>query len=341
MGKIGCAASRIQNIIYITGGYHVYADKSEKSSNKMHRFDVDRNKYLPDGPNIPIATDDHVQLVWRDSLLILITGWSDVTNIPDVQIFDPKTETWSSGTSIPNNNAYKSFGAFGIIIKDTIYYFGGASSGGFIIQPWLRKGVINPANPNEITWSFSAPDHNIAQYRGTAISIQNRPHWLGGATTTYNYDGLAYQGGEGVSPTRYDYTWSGSAWIKNFNYLLPMDLRGIAKLNDSTAYIAGGMASVQRVSSVIYKLSWGNRSATVSSIQPSKILGYPNPFTNLIYIGPSNDSRYIALINAVGQTIPISLNTQNQIDTRNVPSGCYHLFIKDKNGSSFIQVIKL
>ena len=76
MGKIGSAASRIGNIIYISGGYHVFSNGSELTSGKMHRYDIINNEYLEDAPDIPVPTDDHVQAVWRDQLIYLITGWN-------------------------------------------------------------------------------------------------------------------------------------------------------------------------------------------------------------------------------------------------------------------------
>ena len=118
----------------------------------MHRYDIISNTYLADGKNIPVATDDHVQAVWRDSLIYLITGWSNTGNIPDVQIYNPSLDAWEVGTAIPNNHFYKSFGASGTISGDTIYYFGGASSGSFGPQNQLRKGVINPQEPIQIDW---------------------------------------------------------------------------------------------------------------------------------------------------------------------------------------------
>jgi hypothetical protein len=97
------------------------------------------------GTDLPIPTDDHVQCVWRDSLIYIITGWSNTGNIPNVQIYDPANDTVLSGTPIPNSDDYKAFGASGVIIGDTIYYAGGVNDSWiFTIQPRLRKGIINP-----------------------------------------------------------------------------------------------------------------------------------------------------------------------------------------------------
>ena len=101
LGKIANAASRIMDTIYIIGGYHVFADGSELSSNKVHRFNIRKNQFMNDGADIPISIDDHVQSIWRNKLIYVITGWSNDKNVPDVQIYDPKQNKWLKGTSVP------------------------------------------------------------------------------------------------------------------------------------------------------------------------------------------------------------------------------------------------
>ena len=34
--------------------------------------------------------------VWRDSLILLVSGWHDTGNVPDVQVYDPDTDSWDS-----------------------------------------------------------------------------------------------------------------------------------------------------------------------------------------------------------------------------------------------------
>lgn len=259
LGKIACAASRIDGIIYISGGYHVFKNHSEKSSNKVHRYDIKNNKFLSDASPIPIPTDDHVQAVWQNKLIYLITGWSDKENIPNVQIYNPKTDTWLVGTPTPNSSNYKSFGASGTIIGNTIYYFGGATSQkGFGIQNYLRIGKINPKNPSQIDWSISIPNSEITGYRMACVKVKKDIHWLGGSETTYNFDGIAYNKTGGVSNSKRDlYTCFAKIKFKdNFVNQLPMDLRGIADIEEKVKYIAGGMLDNQQVSQYIYKLEW-------------------------------------------------------------------------------------
>ena len=111
LGKVAAGASRVGNIIYIFGGYHVLANGDEISSNKVHRFDVSQNQFISDGAPIPIPIDDHVQAVWKDSLIFVVTGWSNSQNVANVQIYNPSTDTWLAGTSVPNTSHDKVFGA--------------------------------------------------------------------------------------------------------------------------------------------------------------------------------------------------------------------------------------
>jgi N-acetylneuraminic acid mutarotase len=257
LGKIAGAASRIKNTIYILGGYHVFANGTEKSSNKVHRYDIVNKIFLKDGTPIPIPIDDHVQGVWRDSLLYVITGWSNKANVPNVQIYNPQTNHWAVGTPVPNNHMYKSFGASGTIVDDTIFYLGGAAMGKFYpIQHILRKGVINKNNPTEIQWSHQVLDTSFVGYRMASTRVNNTPHWLGGSTVTYNYNAIAYNGSGGVTPSNRDvYLSKNEANITILNSL-PMDVRGVAEVNDSVKILIGGIEKNQKVSNKVYRLEW-------------------------------------------------------------------------------------
>ena len=88
-GKLGITANRIGDIIYVCGGYHVFAGGNEITNDKVHRFNTQTNSWMSYAPVIPVATDDQEQSVWRDSLLYLVTGWKNTANIQHCQIFDP------------------------------------------------------------------------------------------------------------------------------------------------------------------------------------------------------------------------------------------------------------
>jgi len=255
--RIAMAASRIKDTIYIIGGYHVFADKHEVSSNKVHRFNIKTNKFLADAAPLPIPIDDHVQAVWRDSLIFVVAGWSEKENVPAVQIYNPVTNTWQQKNSLPNTNNFKAFGAQGIFLKDTLFYFGGAAMGkNYPIQHRLVKGFVNPKNPLDIIWKNISIDSSFGSYRLSATLVKNIPHFIGGSAVTYNYNGIAYNKSGGVNPHKTDFFYQNNKFYKNFNSLLPMDLRGLASVNDSVKYIYGGMEKHQKVSNKILKLTF-------------------------------------------------------------------------------------
>lgn len=342
-GKIAAAASRVKDRLYVIGGYHVAADGSEKSSRKVHRFDVASNAWLPDGADIPKAIDDQVQAVWRDSLLFVVTGWSNTQNVPDVQIYNPATDTWAAGTPVPNNNSYKAFGASGSIIKDTIYYLGGASGGSnFPASSQFRKGIINPNNPLEITWSTT----NLPAakgYRMAAGKMSGHLIWVGGSDVTYNYNGIAYNGSGGVpalSRIKDYYPGNSAIWETVFppTDMPPiMDLRGSAQVEEDAFYTIGGMGPGQQVSNKVYQYAWAYLKTVIAKAQRA-ISVFPNPANGLVRVD-SPEPGNIFLVNAAGQLVLFEKNAL-QIDVSTLKSGVYTVYFENKKGAAVGKVVR-
>ena len=198
LSKIASGASFVKGKIYIIGGYHVYSNGNEVSSDKVHVYNPTTEAYEADRTPIPIPIDDHVQCVYKDSLIFVVTGWSNAGNVPNVQIYDPTFNSWQVGTSTPNNVYYTSFGASGYIIGDTIYYHGGASGGSFGARNYLRKGFINPSDPTNIVWLPYESAIGINGYRSACSGDGSVVFWVGGSSVSYNYNGIAYNGSGGV-----------------------------------------------------------------------------------------------------------------------------------------------
>ena len=349
-GKIAAGASRVNNIIYIMGGYYVMSNGSEISSDLVHRYDPETNTYLSDGSNIPVATDDHVQCVWRDSLIYVVTGWSNSGNIPDVQIYNPTEDSWAVGSPIPNNHLYKSFGASGSIVGDTIFYFGGArSSGNFNIQSAVRKGVINPDDPTEIEWTAQYFTTATVGYRMAATTIDNTICWLGGSGVTYNFNGIAYNGSGGVSPLDRSLCFVPETGLWNINSLigLNMDLRGVAEVNPSTRYLAGGMESGQMVSNKLVKLDW--LSPTIVDLKEQENVDfnleiYPNPVLETLYIScpKKSDELSLTIFDINGKLLK-KRELESQLvamDFTTLESGTYFLLFENEEGSQLEKIIK-
>jgi len=334
MGKIAAGASFVNDKIYIIGGYYVTSGGQEYSSSKVHVYDPASDTYMADGADIPTPIDDHVQAVWRDSLIYVITGWSNIGNVPDVQIYNPYLNSWSTGTDTPNNNSYKAFGASGTIVGDTIYYNGGVRGGfNFVSTSYLRKGVIDPTDPTQITWTLEEDNPGAKGYRMACSNYQSRIFWLGGAGTAYNYNGIAYSGGQGVEPLgrilQFEKNWD--MWFEGLGSPFGvMDLRGIAKISASSWIIAGGMESGQVVSNKTYRIDFDPIVGSVSEHELATFEVYPNPVVNSLQFEIDWDVTSYQLVALNGQLISEGGDLNGTLAVSNLKKGVYMLILKNQ-----------
>lgn len=339
-GLLAMGASRIGEIIYVVGGYTVNSNGTEVTSRKVRRYDIQNNEFLSDAADLIVPTDDHVQAVWRDSLLFVVTGWSNSSNIRFTQIYDPTTDDWTNGTLLPNDNDFTSFGASGTIIEDQIFYFGGAASiGNFPIQNFIRVGDIDPDDPSNVNWSLvSLDDDTFNGYRSAATSVFAAAHWVGGSNNTYNYNGIAYDGSGGVSPANQDVVFAENLFIDRtiIDAEIPMDLRGIAKISETVQYIAGGMLSDQKVSDKVFRLEFEETvvPAVKYTAEELGVSVFPNPVVNLVQI--KNDGKEILskyrIVNPVGDQIKSGTLNNNTIEVSVLPSASYSLLLETESG---------
>lgn len=275
-GKIAAAASFVNGLIYVTGGYHVATDGTETNSCKVHVFDPATNQWLLDATQIPVPVADHVQVVWRDSLIFVIGGWSGETNGSRVQVFDPKRNTWQAGTEVPNTGEFGVSGASGVVIGDTMYYAGGGGSGiDFSATSFFRIGVIDPEDPAQIRWSGFETDAARGYRMGAAVS-NGQAVWMGGSLETYRY-----RGSEDVVPSGLLTVYDPS--LNNFfqstgNIPKVMDLRGIGQINENEVIIAGGMMEGQAVTDKVWLVQLDPQASAGTIEQGYDELSlFPNP----------------------------------------------------------------
>tara|TARA_B100000508_G_scaffold69636_1_gene54385 strand:- start:19778 stop:21136 length:1359 start_codon:yes stop_codon:yes gene_type:complete len=323
LGRIALSADRVGDKIYVVGGYHVFADGSEKTSSLVHEFDPVGDTFTSKKIVLPVPVDDHVQLVYKwnqplpnneRELLYIIGGWSHNKNVPNVQIYDPKNNKWLVGTSLPDSR-YLTFGAVGKIYDgNNIVFVGGASDGaGFPVQRYGRSGIIDKDDPTKITWSILSPGVSLKSYRSTNVAGLI----VGGTDTSYNYNAKAYQGGKVLEPTRRVYYPSFDKWSRcehpvqnsswghpclpsnigsryGFNGLsMPMDIRDIAIKEPvhirwgawvRVFYVAGGILSGQEVSRKLLKVETGDYIGVEEFEDLNKIKVWPNPASNRIIV---------------------------------------------------------
>ncbi|MCB0770697.1 MAG: T9SS type A sorting domain-containing protein [Flavobacteriales bacterium] len=327
-GKIASAANVVDGVAYVIGGYHVLAGSPyEISSDRVHRLDLVSEQWLEDGAPIPTPIDDQVQVVWRDSLIYVITGWSNVTNVAAVQIYDPSLDAWSIGTSVPNNNLYKVFGASGCVLGDTIFYYGGASLGSnFPAQDELRKGVIDPNDPTAITWSPAIPTGR-ARYRTACGTFADRPFWVGGSAVSYNYDAVAYNGSGVVSPSGDLAVLHGDgSTLQSFSTPnAAMDLRGLGELPGGGFHVCGGIGANAEVLST----NWLARpTVVVDELVAGSLKVFPVPSNGLVFVEPPTGMRVerYAVFNASGQEVRSGpWGARRELDLSGTAPGIYVL----------------
>ncbi len=332
MGKIAAGASLVNGKIYIIGGYHVLANGGEVSSNKVHIYNPATNSYEADGAPIPLAIDDQVQCVWRDSLIFVVTGWSNTGNKKDVQIYNTYTNTWQAGTDLPYNNDFLAFGASGTIIGDTIIYNGGVKGG----TVWAsvaktRIGIIDPNNPTQIAWSLADDNPGAAGYRMACSYHENRAFWVGGAGTAYNYDGLAYSNGAGVEPLERILQFKNDTYLYDEGLGTPygvMDFRGIAKISDTKWIICGGMESGQTVTNKTFLLEIDPVIAGLEE-KDLDLSIFPNPAVDVISFTENKNGSSYVITDMQGRKVKKGLLRNNSIEISEMISGNYILIINN------------
>jgi Secretion system C-terminal sorting domain/Kelch motif len=354
LGKIASAATKVGDTIYIIGGYHVLQNANEISSNRVHRYVTTTDSYLPDGAPVSFPIDDQVQCLWRDSLIYVITGWSNSGNTNKVQVYNPYTNTWQQGTPVGNNTQYKAFGASGIIFNDTIYYQGGASmSANFPAQTTLRKGIIDPLNPLNITWSLPLQQMGVASYRAVCLLDDfDWIHWVGGSDVSYNYNGIAYNGSGYVPITNYVRLYIPSQPLSGSTQIidsLPMDLRGVVRLSVPVNFlhpylIAGGMWTGSVVSNQTLELNWEQLWSVPENEQQVFVQLYPNPAKDqlLVKFNQNPTEAYtLHILDISGRIISEQkINpSENIIDTSTIPDGMYLIQIITNESSSTSRLI--
>jgi hypothetical protein len=272
LGKMGAGASFVRNRVYVIGGYGFDQNSNEVISNQVHVFNPFIDTFEVDGASLPIPVADHVQAVWRDSLIFVVTGWGDGQTVPHVQIYNPAFNSWVSGESVPDNTFFSVHGGSGYILGDTLFYFGGAAGDPDVLaRNHLRKGVIDPEDPSQITWTFSSDAEVEPLYKSVASGHDKTVFWFGGSEEAYEFDGLSYTSGQFADPAARVLQFNS----RNGNYtdiqpteIAAMDLRGIAKLGGGNWIVAGGIDSLGMVSDRTFLLNNPNLSFILQAKLP-------------------------------------------------------------------------
>lgn len=263
-GKIAANAVTVNRKPYLIGGYTVQAPL-EVTEKRLFRYEETTDSWtrLSD---VPVEVDDTLALVHRNRWIYLVSGWHGPTqsNVPDVQVYDTRSDSWSQATPIPGPGVGL-FGHAGSISDGTLLYTGGARSGfGFPISSRTFRGEIDPAgigDPTTIQWTEISDFASPPTYRAAgSLGPTNQGFMLiaGGSDNTYNYNGTGYNG-QPSNPldqvTAFDPTSGKSRPLTLGGTHTPtMDHRGLVPLGRAGWATVGGMTAPGQTTDRVYRL---------------------------------------------------------------------------------------
>ncbi len=133
---------------YVNGKFYIFGGYNGTANNWNQIYDIANNSWST-GTALPTAKHSASQVPYKDSLVYFLGGrLASGTATSDVYIYNTYTNNWTTGTSMPVT-CHKGGAA---IIGDTIYLVGGWDNSGNALSN-IYKGVINPTNCEQITWS--------------------------------------------------------------------------------------------------------------------------------------------------------------------------------------------
>lgn len=269
-GRLAGTAEAFEGKVYVFGGYTVAADGSEASLPNVDVFDPATDSWASAAP-MPVPVDDAVSGVWRDSLIVLVSGWHDTDNVADVQLYDPRADTWSAATPIPGAPV---FGHAGKVSGDLIVYLGGANTRGarprYLIEPTAWVGTVG-SDPGQVAWSSLETQPGPPLYRAASAAIGPWVVFAGGTDNPYNYNGVGYDGRPAQAlPGVFAFHGPSATWIQG--PALPearMDHRALA-VTQGSVVLVGGMDGRQNVTPTVW---WIARSSLVDALEAELATG--------------------------------------------------------------------
>lgn len=254
-GRLAATAEAVGGKVYYFGGYTVAEDGAEVSTPENFFLDP-RTKAYTRIADTPVPTDDAVSFVYADRYIYLVSGWHNVGNIRDVQVYDTAANAWFTASPYPGSPIFGHAGGIvgnRFVIADGVAVVGKDADGrrkfATVNESWM--GTIDPADPAQITYRRLPQLPGRGHYRMAAAgdSGGNRILFAGGTDNAYNYDGIGYNGVPSV-PSAHVFAWD---FAKNSWAAYPdkpttsMDHRGLLKWGDDWVTV-GGMLEGQAVS---------------------------------------------------------------------------------------------
>ncbi|MGE3410991.1 MAG: Kelch repeat-containing protein [Dehalococcoidia bacterium] len=263
VGRLAATAQAFGEDVFLFGGYEVAADGAETTSPATLLYRHAERRWIRRA-DAPVALDDSVSGVWRNRLIVLVSGWSADRTVATVQAYDPAADRWLPATPIPGTPV---FGHAGGLVDDTFVYCGGARMRpgespkyGPSAECW--RGDLAADDPTTLTirWRPIAPHPGPPRYRAAAGPVQTATAagilLVGGTTNPYNYDGIGYDGRPAEpEASSWLYDVAGDRWVAGPSLERPtMDHRGLVAAGGAW-WTVGGFAAGQAVTAGVTALA--------------------------------------------------------------------------------------
>jgi len=234
----GLAAAAFQGKIYCFGGSNVSKDYSI-STNVNEVYDTETDSWETKTP-MPTARSGF-QASEVGGKIYLIGGWieSESSSIADksnkVEIYDPGTDTWTTGSQIPTPVA----GYASAVLDGKIYVISGVASGS------TKTNLTQIYDPKTDLWSLGVPIpmsvSSAAAAATTGTNAAKAIYVVGGSNETYPLNG------QFVNQVYFPET---DSWSKAAP--MPIDRAGLAAavVND-TIYVMGGGHNIFTMDSTV------------------------------------------------------------------------------------------
>ncbi len=243
-GRLASSAVGLRGEPWLLGGYELGSGTTEISHTSLQRFDLRTGQWTSMAP-LPIAIDDAGVVTWQDRYIVVISGWSDTTNVDAVQIYDADSDSWSQGTAFPGTAV---FGQAAAIVGNEIIVIDGVASGisGFSLVNQAWRGTLNPSSPTDIVWTDLGAHPGPARYRAAGGSHTDGTYYFhGGTAEPYNFDGLRYDNGQPATPLATTLSYASELFSESAITIKPsatMDHRSLAPCGERL-FTVGGMTA--------------------------------------------------------------------------------------------------
>lgn len=314
--------SLVRGVIYVNAGHN----NAGGFINNNEAYTISSNTWATRaaGPQLRLA---HEEVVWRDSLLYLLGGYIGSTGSTIVNVYNPFTNTWAVGTSLPV--AFDMGGA--CMIRDTIYIIGGLNRPSNAAYTNVYRGVINPATPTTITWTTQAALPVPNCINGTT-ALRGKGYMLGGFENLTTVTSALQE---------YDPATNTFATLDPYPYTIARNHYLAARESENALYVFGGDANGDWAApnNYYYKGAMGSGIEVGKIVigrdysQPVLAQNRPNPVkttTRIEFALPRAGDVSLKLYNVSGQEVKALVNGSlgagshsASLNAQELPAGVY------------------